>query len=211
MVEKQSEAFHTSVASFFLSLKRNFIAYCSSKVSSCPDCIFEIHQRWESGFSRVYSNCCCNCSFEREIIKIGQSSHKTYSNNIVNFQESTTTLNACTKKSGNLLKAPRISISLKCTHTHTHTHTHTQRRVYFNIFVSLLFFGGSLPNIMVWVLIDEFEFQSRYYVHFWTNRIGKGSEPPNQSNYDGGSNTVTTLSSTTMVLALNNPLRLICH
>ena len=31
-----------------------------------------------------------------------------YSNNILNFQESTTILNACTKKSGNLLKAPRI-------------------------------------------------------------------------------------------------------
>ena len=31
-----------------------------------------------------------------------------YSNNIVNFLESTTILNACTKKSGNILKAPRI-------------------------------------------------------------------------------------------------------
>ena len=31
--------------------------------------------------SRVYSNCCCSCSFEAEIIKIGQSSHKMYSNN----------------------------------------------------------------------------------------------------------------------------------
>ena len=31
-----------------------------------------------------------------------------YSNNIVNFQESTTILNACAKKAGNLLKAPRI-------------------------------------------------------------------------------------------------------
>ena len=29
-----------------------------------------------------------------------------YSNNILNFQESTTILNAGTKKSGNLLKAP---------------------------------------------------------------------------------------------------------
>ena len=29
-----------------------------------------------------------------------------YSNNIVNFQESATISNACTKKSGNLLKAP---------------------------------------------------------------------------------------------------------
>ena len=82
---------------FSPSLKHNFIAYRSSKVSSRPDCIFEIHQLWESGFSRVYSNCCCSCSFEPEIIKIGQSSHKMYSNNIVNFQESTTILNACTK------------------------------------------------------------------------------------------------------------------
>ena len=87
---------YVSVA-FFPSLKQNFIAYRSSKVSSFPDCIFEIHQLWQSGFSRVYSNCCCSCSFEAEIIKIGQSSHKIYSNNIVNFQESTTILNACTK------------------------------------------------------------------------------------------------------------------
>ena len=33
---------YVSVA-FFQSLKHNFIAYCSSKVSSRPDCIFEIH------------------------------------------------------------------------------------------------------------------------------------------------------------------------
>ena len=91
----------------FSKFKTEFIAYRSSKVSSRPDCIFEIHQLWQSGFSRVYSNCCCSCSFEPEIIKIGQSSHKIYSNNILNFQESTTILHACTKKSGNLSKAPR--------------------------------------------------------------------------------------------------------
>ena len=51
----------------------------------------------------MYSNYCCSCLFEP-----GQSSHKMYSNNILNFQVSTTILNACTKKSGNLLKAPRI-------------------------------------------------------------------------------------------------------
>ena len=89
---------YVSVA-FFLSLEHNFIAYHSSKLSSRPDCIFEIHQLWQSGFSRVYSNCCCSCWFEPEIIKIGQSSHKMYSNNIVNFQVSTTILNTCTKKS----------------------------------------------------------------------------------------------------------------
>ena len=46
----------------------------------------------------MYSNCCCSCSFKAEIIKIGQSSHNMYSNNILNFQESTTILNAHTKK-----------------------------------------------------------------------------------------------------------------
>ena len=56
---------------FFPSLKQNFIAYRSFKVSSRPDCIFEIHQLWKSGFSRVYSNYCSSCSFEAEIIKIG--------------------------------------------------------------------------------------------------------------------------------------------
>ena len=30
-------------------------------VSSRLDCIFEIHQLWQSGFSRVYSNSCCCC------------------------------------------------------------------------------------------------------------------------------------------------------
>ena len=93
---------------FFPSLKQNFIAYCSSKVSSCPDCLFEIHQLWQSGFSRVYSNFCYSYSFKPWDIKIGQSSHKMYRNNILNFQESTTILNACTKKSGNLLNAPHI-------------------------------------------------------------------------------------------------------
>ena len=91
----------------FPSLKHNFIAYRSSKVS---DWIFEIYQLWQSGFSRVYSNCCRSCWFEPEIIKIGQSSHKMYSNNIVNFQESTTILNAHTKNVWNLSYAPRIYI-----------------------------------------------------------------------------------------------------
>ena len=44
---------------FSPSLKQDFIVYRSSKVSRRPDCIFEIHQLRQSGFSRVYSNCCC--------------------------------------------------------------------------------------------------------------------------------------------------------
>ena len=100
------------------------------KVSSRPDYIFEIDQLWQSGFCRVYSNCCCSCSFEPEIIKIGQSSHKMYSNNILNFQESATLLNVCTKKSGNLLNAPRISHGFW---NNTHMHIHFSFRMFFLI------------------------------------------------------------------------------
>ena len=64
---------YASVA-FFPSLKQNLMAYRSSKVSSRLDCIFEIHQLWQSGFSRVYSNSCCSCSFEPEVKNLSQSS-----------------------------------------------------------------------------------------------------------------------------------------
>ena len=74
-----------------------FLPYRSSKVCSRPDYIFEIHQQWQSDFSRVYSNSCCSCWFEPEIIKTGQSSYRMYGNNILNFWEYKTVLNTCTK------------------------------------------------------------------------------------------------------------------
>ena len=48
---------------------------------------------------------CIPIAAKPEIIKIGQSSHKMYSNNIVNFQESTTILNVHTKKVWKLIKS----------------------------------------------------------------------------------------------------------
>ena len=108
MIEKQSEAFHTFLWHFFQVLKQNFIAYRSSKVSSRPDCIFLIHQLWQSGFSRVYSNSYCSCWFEPEIIKIGLLSHKMYSNNTLNVQESTSILNACTKNAVKLIECTKV-------------------------------------------------------------------------------------------------------
>ena len=94
---------YVSVA-FFPSLIQNFIAYRSSEVSSRPDCILEIPQRWQLDFRRVYSNCCYGCSFKPEISKIGQSSHNLYSNNLLNFQVSMTILNASTKKVWKLIE-----------------------------------------------------------------------------------------------------------
>ena len=133
---------YVSVA-FFPSLKQNFIAYRSSKVSSRPDYIFEIHQLWQPGFSRVYSNSSCSCSLESEIIKIGQSSYKMYSNNIVNFEESTTILNACTKKSGNLLNTPRSSCFLR--NIDTLFFQVVKLRFPSHFFISFIFILFSLP------------------------------------------------------------------
>ena len=49
-------------------------------------------------FSKVSSNSCCSLLFEPGIINICLLSHKIYSNNVLNFQECTTILNACIKK-----------------------------------------------------------------------------------------------------------------
>ena len=96
----------------------------------------------------MYLNSCRSCSFEPEIIKIGQSSHKMYSNDILNFQGSTTILNSCTKKSGNLLKAPRF-----------------------------LDGKGPLDivaNVLNCDIIEsQFKLQSRCYIPFQTNTIRK--------------------------------------
>ena len=132
----------------FLTLKQNFIARRSSKMSSRPDCIFEIHQQWQLDFSRVYSNCCCRCSIQSEIIKIIQSSHKMYSNNILICQESTTILNTCKKKSGNLLNVyiyiyTGISAYMQwktgiLAHTHTNTWIYIYMYIYIYIYIYIL-------------------------------------------------------------------------
>ena len=104
MVQKQSEAFLTFLWHFSkFKIEFFFIAYCSSNVSSHPDCIFEIHQPWQSLVGCIpIAAVAVHLNLKS---KIGQLSHKMYRNKILNFQESTTILNACTKKSGNLLKA----------------------------------------------------------------------------------------------------------
>ena len=81
------------------------------------DCIFEIHQLWKPGFSRVYSNSFCSCSFEPEIKKKkGQSSYKMYSNNILNSQVSMTILNAHTKEGRKLIVCTSYIRYLMSTH-----------------------------------------------------------------------------------------------
>ena len=63
----------------------------------------------------MYSNSCPSCSFEREIIKIGQSSHKMYNNKILNVQGSTTILNDHTKKFWELIVCTLYQVFLSNT------------------------------------------------------------------------------------------------
>ena len=62
--------------------------------------------------------------FEAEIIKIGQSSHNMYSNNIVNFQESMTILNACTKKLWKPIECMMYIHTHPCIPMYIYTHTY---------------------------------------------------------------------------------------
>ena len=58
------------------------------------------------------------------------------------------------------------------------------------------------------MVLSEFELQSHYHVHFWTNNIGV-YEPPYLPSYRLTSNAAVLLE--WMALALNNPQRLICQ
>ena len=158
MVEKVWSIPYVFVA-FFLSLKQPFIADRSSKLSWRPECIFENPYLWQSGFSRVYSNSYCSCSFESEIIKVGQSSDKIISNNILNFQESTTILKTHTKKIWKLIVCtPYIYILNACTKKvwillnvpHTHTHTHTLIYIYIYIHIIYIYIWALLLRVHIW-------------------------------------------------------------
>ena len=81
--------------------------------------------------------------------------------------------------------------------------THDFRYFYLNL--------GCPHGVMVKVMdrgivVNEFIFQSRYYVHFWANTLGKGMNSLIPPRY--GLNSTTTVL---WALVLNNLQRLICH
>ena len=130
----------------FSKFKTDF-AYCSSKVSSRPDCFL----KFTSYDNQVLVGCIPIDAVALHlnlITKISQSSHKMYSNNTVNFQESTTISNACTLKVWKLIECIsymymdiRACISV---HTHTHTHTHTHIYIYIYIYI----YNGFMISIL---------------------------------------------------------------
>ena len=60
----------------------------------------------------MYSNSYCSYKFAPKQEKIGQSSHKEYSNNILKYLEFTAIINACTKKVWKLIECTSISFKL---------------------------------------------------------------------------------------------------
>ena len=75
------------------------------------------------------------------------------------------------------------------THTHTQTHTHTLKLINLSIYLPYksvgchhLTKGGCPRGVMVkamncGIVVREFVLQSRYYVHFRANTLGKGVNP----------------------------------
>ena len=174
---------------FFLSLKQNFIAYCFFKVSSRPDCIFEIHQLWQSAFSRVYSNSCCSSSFKPEVIKIGQSSHKTYSNKILNFQESTTILNTSTKNVWKLIEGTNNIYLLYTTQPNRHENIpynffswqtefscETKIQGFYNFFWNMKQSKPIIFNTELSLYMYIFLFKQRNYIANWITPTRKSGE-----------------------------------
>ena len=101
---KQSEAFHTFLRQFSQIQNRILLHIVLLKCPHVQNAFLKFTSCDNHALVGVYSNYCCSCSFEPEIIEIGQWSHNMYSNKILNFQESTTILNACTKKVWKLIE-----------------------------------------------------------------------------------------------------------
>ena len=135
----------------FLSLKQNFITYGSSKVSSHPHCIFEIHQLWQSGFNKLYSNCCCSCSFEAEIIKINQSSRKMYSNKYTEFSRVYNNSKFLNKKVWKLFECTTYTyIHIYITCIFIYIHRYSWIYIYIYIYVSIItVYGG---HYLTWLV-----------------------------------------------------------
>ena len=138
---------------FFSRFKLNFIAYRSTK---CPHCFYEIYQLWHTGFSRVHSDSCCSCSFESGIQRIGQSSHKIFSVNILNFQESTTILNACTKKVSVLIEGTAnlsLSLSLSIYIYIYNIYIYIYIYIYMHIYLCIFIFLSVCLSLYIYVYI----------------------------------------------------------
>ena len=57
----------------------------------------------------------------------------------------------------------------KHTNTYKHAHTHTHMYIYIYAYIYTVY-------IYIYI-VSEFVFQSRYYVHFRANTLGKGMNP----------------------------------
>ena len=113
----------------------------------------------------MYSNSCCSCSFEAEIIKIGQSSHKMYSNNILNLQESMTILNPCTKKVWKLIEWPTYVVLFR-----PHQYENVElRSVLYTKWVNFQIsfcraLNQNLKGIWTWILLKQAIKKNAYYI-----------------------------------------------
>ena len=108
------------------------------------------------------SNSCCSCSFKPEIIKIGQSSQKMYSNNILNFQEFTTILKTCKKKSLETYWMHYLYIYIYIfTHTCTYIHIHIYIHIYIHVHVYIYIY--IYTHMYIYIHVQHETWGHRHY------------------------------------------------
>ena len=94
-----------------------------------------------------------------------------YSNNILNFQESTTILNACTKKVWRSIQYTTYHLFLVfCSIPRNHLFYLTMSTL---VIVSFYCERNCCVIAGLCLEISEFELHLHYYIHFWTNTFGK--------------------------------------
>ena len=61
---------------------------------------------------------------------------------------------------------------------HTDTYVHTYTNIYTHTYMYMWFPRGVMVKAMdCGIIVSEFVFQSRYYIHFQANTLGKGMNP----------------------------------
>ena len=102
-----------------------------------------------------------------------------YSNKILNFQDSTAILNACTKKSGNLLNTPHSLFNAKSIFIHINSFI-SNNSVWHTKAVPFQTIQGSvlvLVKAMDCGIVVSLYSSRSYYIYFWANTFGKGMNP----------------------------------
>ena len=139
-------------------------------------------------------------------------SHKLYSNSILNFQEFTTILNACTKKSGNLLNAPRITNNSIKSQSFVYTHLNDQTVLFITIQFSISHLFALSLNVKQFYLTHRKDPIRCYYSRSeWTWKWWQLRDTPHSPNHWNWSLTIRLFNVTFRAVISREEVLFLCR